>query len=530
MVVIHDSAAFQSALNQAQSHLSVGRVRDASLLAVDLIRQHPRDPRPLSLMASVHLAADQPERALSCLEQALNLAARDFSLRIRIGQVLARLGRRQDALTIADQIDPKDLSSAGLADGLGTLYTHCDEPSRALPHFERAVLLDASSVDFRYNLATAQRMVGALDAAENSLDEVIGQAPHLSAAYLTRSDIRRQTLDRNHIPELLSRLAVDSLAKADRITLQFALAKELEDVGRYAESFAALTAGCALQRSTSRYDVGTDVDTLTALTRRHTAEDLKIDQGGDPTEEPIFIVGLPRSGTTLIESILAAHPDVTAPGELPAFPIACVNLLADQGFRNLTKLAFVEQSLGLPAAKLGRQYLAMSRPQTGSTLRFIDKLPLNYLYAGLIARALPNARIIAVHRDPMDTCYAMYKTLFTAAYPFTYDLSDLGTYYLAWRDLMEHWQRELASRWLVVNYEDVVADPAGQAERLLVHCRLSRHEGCLAYAGRQGGVSTASAAQVRQPIYRTSIGHWRQYATELEPLRRQISARFPETG
>ena len=113
MVVIHDSAAFQSALNQAQSHLSVGRVRDASLLAVDLIRQHPRDPRPLSLMASVHLAADQPERALSCLEQALNLAARDFSLRIRIGQVLARLGRRQDALTIADQIDPKELSSAG---------------------------------------------------------------------------------------------------------------------------------------------------------------------------------------------------------------------------------------------------------------------------------------------------------------------------------------------------------------------------------------------------------------------------------
>jgi Sulfotransferase family len=188
------------------------------------------------------------------------------------------------------------------------------------------------------------------------------------------------------------------------------------------------------------------------------------------------------------------------------------------------KLEFVERSLAVDFTALGRTYLAQTRPRTGHTRRFTDKFPINYLYAGLIHAALPRARFIALHRHPLDTCYAMFRTLFGAAYPFSYALEDLGRYYVAWDRLMRHWQDVMGAAWLPVSYEALVTRPEDIARGILAHGGLDWQPQCLAFSSRPSGVTTASAAQVRRPIHSESVGKWRRYQKELSPLSDYLAA------
>ena len=450
-------------------------------------------------------------------------ATNDPAALIRLGQSLARLGRRSEALCLAQAAAALPIGTAALIDGLGTLYAHCDEPARALPLFERAVALAPDNPAYLFNLATAQRMVGELAAAEASLDAVIAAQPDYSAAYYTRADLRTQTPERNHAAALRALLQRGIPDRAAQTLVRFALAKELEDLGEYAASFEQLKQGCDLQRAATNYDVAADIATIERIIAMHDANALAAGAGHD-NDEAIFVIGLPRSGTTLVESILAAHSEVQAGGELPAFPQACIDAVRAQGGTMPPKFGFVERALALDPRALGRSYIAATRPQTGSRPRFTDKLPLNYLYAGLIRRALPRARIVALLRDPMDSCYAMYKALFTGAYPFSYNLDDLGRYYLAWQRLMRHWQEVLGDALLVVRYEELIARQELVTRRILSHCALPWQEACLDFHARSGAVATASAAQVRKPLYGTSIGKWRHFERQLEPLARHLSA------
>ncbi len=513
---MHAKGDMDNALLQATEALRAGRLRTASLVAVELVKRYPDDPRPLALMASVHLHADRPDLALTCLDRAAALAPSDAALQIRRGQCQARLGFRKEALASAAIAAALPLTTAALLDGLGTLYAHCDEPARALPLYERAVALAPDTSDYRYNLATAQRMVGQLVEAEASLDEVINARPEHGAAHLTRADLRRQTPLKNHVDVIRAQLAQPR--NADPVPLWFALGKELEDLGDYPAAFDAWTQGARLQQRASRYNVQEDVRTLALLREHHTTERLRSEPAGHPSIAPVFVIGLPRSGTTLVESILGAHPEVCTPGEIPAFPNSCIASLNALGHRQLNKSEFVERSLEIPALELGGRYLDAALPQVSDKPRFVDKLPLNYLYAGLIHRALPRARIVLLMRDPRDSCLAMYKTLFTAAYPFSYDLADLADYYTAWTHLMAHWRTVLGNSLMTIRYEDLVTRTADVVRELLDHCQLESHPACLNFTGRKGQVATASAAQVRQPVYATSMGSWRHYQQELAPL------------
>ena len=510
-----------STLTQAQARLSAGDLPAASRLALELIRQYPGDPRPWTFMGSVHLHAKRPDLACVCLERAVAWAPGDAAALIRHGQCLAQLGRRPEALAAAATASALPLATAALADGLGTLYTHCDEPARGLPHYLHAVAAAPDNAAYRFNLATAQRMVGEFAAAEASLDQVIAATPDDCNAYYTRADLRTQTPDRNHVGELralLERGVPDRLAQ---VTVRFALAKELEDLGEYAASFEQLSQACRLQRATMSYDVGEDVATMDRIIATHTAPVLA--QGtGHAIDEPIFVIGLPRSGTTLVERILAAHSEVQAAGELQAFPRSCIEAVRERHGTGTSKLEFVERALELDPRALGERYIAATRPQTGSRRHFVDKLPLNYLYAGLIQRALPRARIVALEREPMDSCYAMYKTLFTSAYPFSYDLEDLGHYYAGWQRLMRHWQATLGSALLMVRYEDLIAGQEAVTRQLLAHCGLAWQDACLEFHSRPGAVGTASAVQVRSPLYGSSVGKWRHYEQQLQPLARHL--------
>ena len=248
---------------------------------------------------------------------------------------------------------------------------------------------------------------------------------------------------------------------------------------------------------------------------------------GDPSMIPVFIVGMPRSGTTLVEQILASHPKVFGAGELSEFSKAVTSLGMPNG-----ALSFPETVPGLSAEQLrqlGTSYLDAIEAAAPGAERITDKMPANFRFVGLIHLALPNARIIHMRRDPVDTCLSCFSLLFVGDLPYCYDLGELGRYYRAYQTLMEHWRQVLpAGVMLEVQYEEVVADVERQARQIVAYCGLEWDDACLAFYRTQRPIRTSSAAQVRQPIYRTSVGRWKPYRHLLQPLIKELGVELEE--
>ena len=245
-------------------------------------------------------------------------------------------------------------------------------------------------------------------------------------------------------------------------------------------------------------------------------------QGYDSVD-PIFIVGMPRTGTTLVERILGSHSTVFSAGELNHFSLELIPLVRKlAGPKRPSRIEFVEASARVDFRALGEAYIAATQPLRDARPHFIDKLPFNFLYAGLIHLALPRAKIINLQRHPMDTCYAVYKQLFKDAYPFSYDLDELGQYYIAYHRLMQHWNAVMPGVIHMIRYEALVADVESEARRLLDFCGLPWEDQCLRFHENQQASMTASALQVRQPVYASSVGKWRHYERQLAPLQRRL--------
>ncbi len=408
-------------------------------------------------------------------------------------------------------------SDADILQELGLRYTLLAMHQQAEHCYARARELRPADMACLYNHATALTATGRLSEAEAALDEVIARNPDDADAWYNRATLRRQTPERNHVARIEQQLAGTPASSDAGIALNYALAKEYEDLGDHAASFAALQRGADARRRRMAYRVEDDVETMRLLASTFSADLLAREHAGHDDARPVFIVGLPRSGTTLVDRILASHPGIGSRGESPDLAQCVVRGCGPAA----SKAELVRQSAQMDFAALGRAYCAtlpaLARP------RVIDKTPGNFLYLGLIAAALPNARIIHVRRDPMDVCYAMYKTLFRMAYPFSYSLADLGHYWLACDALMQHWRQVLpAGRMLEIDYEAIVTAQEASSRELVGHVGMPWDEVCLRFEHNPDPTLTASAAQVRQPIYRSSIGLWQKYAKQLEPLRSQL--------
>jgi hypothetical protein len=438
----------------------------------------------------------------------------------------------------------RDLASALAAvEQLQALHAAADGPdsARARAHAEigelRSLLLDYPAADRSYtravelapgeprywfNRAAVRRFLGELAAAENDYDRALALAPGDAQAYLNRSELRPQTPQRNHIVELERVLVSGPREWRHEVPLRYALAKEYEDLGEYTLSWQHLSAGSSLRRRHLQYDPRTDLATVDWIRQAFPAG---ATTGSSFTNtEPIFILGMPRTGSTLIDRILGSHAQVFSAGELPDFGAAVVAAVQQRRGPSVPRQELIAVSAELDFAALGRDYLRRTRPRTGHTPHFTDKLPLNYLYCGLIARALPEARIIHVTRGPMATCYGMYKVLFDQGYPFSYDLSELADHYLGYRRLMAHWHEILPGRIVEIAYEELVADAAGTVRHLLDALHLEWQPQCLEFDKNPAPVSTASAAQVRRPIYGGAVSIWRHYERELAPLAARLEA------
>jgi len=453
------------------------------------------------------------EGALSAARGAVAADSQSRSARCLLIETLIQAGRGNEGLKELRALEAEAETKPLLLQYVGQLYTHLNRHAEAARCNRRAVSLAPDNPAYLYNFATALIAVGELEEAEAALDRVIEHVPTDYDAYYNRATLRRQTPERNHVAALQGALARAG-AKGE-VALNYALAKELEDLGEHARAFRHLKQGADARRRMLSYAVADDVDTMKAIARAFSPIYFTTASAGHGDDRPVFIVGLPRSGTTLIDRILSSHPAVESLGEISNLAVSVVHLA---GVPGPGKRELVQLSTAITPSWLGRAYCDSIDPMAGDAARLIDKTPVNFLYLGLIATALPRARIIHVRRDAMDVCYAMYKTLFRMAYPFSYDLHDLGRYYLAYHELMEHWRKVLKGRFLEIAYEDLVMNQEAVSRLLVAYCGLKWDARCLAFERNAKPSLTASAAQVRQPLYRSSIGLWRRYEDGLAPL------------
>jgi tetratricopeptide (TPR) repeat protein len=465
------------------------------------------------------LLFENPRAALTAVEQALSFDSAAVAWLLQKGLCLVPLGRIADLGETLEKLSPEDMKTPYQCSALGMLEAHLGRREQAVKCYERAIKLQPSEARHYYNLACMQRSLGDLEGAENNFDSAVRLNPTDYESFKIRSDLRKQTAERNHVAELKGVVEAEVANERGRVQVCYALAKELEDLGEFEESFSYLKQGSEQRRKLMRYDVKRDLETIEAIKRTFSQDVFEATKPGCSNAEAIFVLGMPRTGTTLVERILASHTDVFAAGELNNFAAQLMVMVrAQNADKRVARDEMVSSSAKLDFAQLGESYIESTRPFTGKTPRFIDKMPLNYLYVGLIHLALPNAKIINVQRDPMDTCYAIYKQLFVDAYPFSYDLRELGQYYQAYHRLMEHWNRVLPGVIHTVKYEQLVGDIEVQTRALLSACDLDWQPECLSFYENKEASTTASAAQIRRPVYKSSIGKWRNYEEQLAPL------------
>ena len=493
--------------------------RQALAVCEQLNREHPDYASGWHTASQLALRLNNAVAALAAIDKALAIEPGNTDGLLQRALCIGKLGDTAALEPLVTELGDRDLSSAYRHATLGMLYTQLERREEAVACYERAAALEPDRAKHYYNIAALQRSLGDIEQAETNFDKAIELDPTDWEAIKVRSELRKQTPDDNHVEALQAMLDNGIADPRGEVHVCYALAKELEDLGEWQRSFGYLKRGADKRRSLMRYDVQRDIDTMTAIGETFSAERLAGSHAGSENEEPIFIIGMPRTGTTLVERILGSHSDVYSAGELGNFATVLMQQVrARVDGPPPPRDELVRLSASIDFAALGDAYIESTRPFTGKTPRFIDKLPLNFLYVGLIRLALPKAKIISVRRHPLDTCYAVYKQLFVDAYPFSYDLEELARYYAAYDRLMRHWDRVLPDVLYTIEYEKLVDHFEPEVHRLLEHCGLDYEEACLRFHENRTASTTASTVQVRQPVYRSSVGKWRQYSEQLAPL------------
>ncbi|WP_116368108.1 tetratricopeptide repeat-containing sulfotransferase family protein [Parahaliea mediterranea] len=528
-----DLAAARALEQRAWSALQRGEPRQALHTCQQLGQRYPGYAAGWYSISQICLRLNNAGAALAATERLLQLEADHPRALLQKANCLLRLGRDGEARPLVLALDQAPLSTAYQHATLALLQSRLDLQQQALAHYAKAAALEPEVAEHYYNLATVHRFLGNIDAADDALAHCLARAPLDAEAHKLRADLRRQNTSSHHLDALDSALQQCANQPRQQATLYYAKAKELEDLAQWDAAFEALTQGARLRRERMRYSVDDDVDTMACI-RKVYREPPPAPPAGAPQSThqsaPIFVIGLPRTGTTLVERILGMHSAVHAAGELNQFATCMSRAVAEGVARQggqpgrLSKQQRVQLSAQLDFAALGRAYLAALPPAANAAPRFTDKMPLNFLYAGLIHRALPAATIVHVQRHPMDACYAMYKTLFADAYPFSYRLDELAQYYLAYRELMAHWQATLPGVIHTVQYEALVNAFEPTTRALLAACGLDWESACLDFHTSGAASTTASASQVREPVHNRSVGLWRRYERQLQPLADQLQA------
>lgn len=523
MSTIRTSAVARFA--QALEAFDRGDWPGAMSIAEELVAMLPNAAQPFFVAGVSALQLGRVDRAVLRLARACELEPGRGDYLAQHARALATAGdlpraaaTARAALRLPSLNDPTALDTLGIVLARAALH---DEATAA---FARAVAKAPGHPSYRYNLGTSLMFHGDLAGAEREYEECLRLDPRHWRADLSISQLRRQDAASNHVERLERRLSTHGADPEARLYLHLALAKEREDLGDTGQAFDHYTAGKAVLADRAQPLADLAHRCVGQLLERHDGSVPRHD--AHPSDEPVFIIGMPRSGTTLVDRIISSHDAAYSAGELDNFATQ-LRRLARQPARSL-----LETALALPPGfedwqALGRAYVDSTRPATGRTPRFTDKHPLNFLFVADIARALPNARFVCLRRNPMDTCLSNFRQLFATElvdFDYSYDLLATGRYYLEFDRLMRHWHTILPGRILEVDYEALIDAPEATIRGLLGFCGLPWQDACLHFERNSAAVASASAAQVRSPLNRASLERWKRYGARLDPLRELLEA------
>ena len=479
-------------------------------------KQNPADVNVLYMLCNGLTAVDRKEEALRLHERTLELEPNSPVAHNNYGLMLALLARHEEAVVHYERAIALDRNLVIAYGNLGNSLNFLGRSQEALTVFDRALAIDPDSLTCVIGAGYSKMCLGRLDQAKLDFERGLGLDPGSVECHRYLAEVKTFSADDPQI-QLIEDLANNMTAKTrgQQATMHFVRFKVKSDLKQYDDAFAELAEGNRRWRPIAGYNEEKELGVLREMARIFTPELIREKSGlGNPSTLPVFIIGMPRSGTTLIEQILASHPLVFGGDELTDFGLGVV------GSYDPEPLPFDVAGLSAEDLKrLGSIYIDRVRPKAPDAHRITDKRPENFRFAGLIHLVLPNARIIHVRRDPLDTCVSCFSLFPPATFRFTYDLAELGRYYRAYETLMAHWREVIPqSAFIEVQYEDVVANLEEQARRIVDFCGLEWDPRCLEFHKTDRSVRTASLTQVRQPLYTSSVGRWRRYESHLQPL------------
>lgn len=472
------------------------------------------------LLGLAEKSAGKAERAAWFLSRAIDLDGKRYDAGVELADLCMRQHRFKEAAALLQRFEPLLDNSPRYLEMAGTVYANIGLGRQAWLLHRRANTLQPGVEALQANLAASSVQVGKIGDARRIYRQLLDAQPAHQRYHYELSRLGAAT-DAVHVDQMKAVLGTAHNEPEKNIYLCYAIAKELEDLGEWDEAFEYYKrAGDAAAR-VAGYDVAADVALVDTVIENCTAEWLRDGVDGDaPRRTPVFVVGLPRSGTTLTERILSSHSQVGSAGETFFLERAIRSASATNDGQRMSE-TIIDAAAKADSGKIARAYLESIDYRLGDEPMFVDKLPENFLYLGFIAKAFPGAGIVIVTRNAMDNCFALYKQSF---FRYAYTLDDLGAYYIAYRRLLQHWRTVLYERIVEVRYEELVAEQESQTRTLLHRLGLEFEPACLHFEENRAAVNTASAVQVREKMHSRSIGRWKRFEQQLQPLHNVLQA------
>ena len=503
----------------AAEHQKAGRLKEAKALYGEILKANPENVDALRMMGMLALSESQVDKAERFFRRAVSNAPDFVGAIVDLGQALKDQNRFEEAIASfrrAIELEPGNVKAHFL---LGSTLSPSALTYEAIEAYQRTLELRPQHVGAHLGLGHVLKTVGRQEDAVEAYRECIRLRPDNGATYWSLANLKTFRLSSDEIQEMQTQLEGEDLDKESEVNFLFALAKATEDRGDFERAWQYYEKGNAERRMMEYYDPVRSEVMNDAVIEVFDKEFL-VGHGnqGHADSAPIFVIGLPRSGSTLIEQILASHSQVEGTSELPyvGHATASLNLNRADGVNYPEAV----RELGPEHLKsLGQGYLRAARMhRTEGAPHFVDKMPNNFPSVGFIHLILPDAKIIDARRHPLDSCLSCFRQLFARGQPFTYDLTDIGEYFLEYQRLMDYWHDVLPGRVLTVQYEDVVTDFETQVRRVLEFCELPWEDSCVRFYETDRPVRTASSEQVRQPVYSKSVNFWRNYEDKLDEL------------
>ncbi|MBF0193474.1 MAG: sulfotransferase [Magnetococcales bacterium] len=491
------------------------------------LQQNPQNPYLHISLGNAYMSCQRLEDAAKCFRKALAIQPNMIGALISLGSALTQLGRVDGAMNCFFKVIELRPNFPNSYHSIGILFLRDSQPEHAIPYFEKACQLNPKMAFAFIHMGHALTELGRFKEAEESLLKGLAIEEGNAGGYSSLSELKSDDKNSSHLNKMEILLQKNILSANDQILMYFSLGRGYMRQGEKERGFRFLSQGNQVKRASFHYEINQDAAFFNRIVNCFDTALLEKCKGfGSPSKVPIFILGMPRSGTTLVEQIIASHSQVYGAGE----GMGLWHLTDELALLTKTREGFPEGVREIEQNSwhdLALAYEGGLREKSADALHITDKMPHNFLNVGLIHLMFPNAVIIHCKREAIDTCLSIYMQNFTGHHPYSYDLTELGEYYQLYHGLMGHWQNVLPNRMLEVQYEQMVEKPEQTAKKIIATCGLTWEDGCMDFHKSNRAVHTASLVQVRKPIYKSAVSRWKKYEAQLKPLIEALGTLAP---